>query len=83
MKSETKLLEAYEAQKAIYEAARSKRIQSRLQMIDDITTKITHLESRRQTLLDQNSKDKEFEDFESFRSRIQKQVEKANQVSKA
>lgn len=69
MKGNEALQKSYYKQKERFEAARSNRIQNRNVQIKQIQEKINSLTALQQKLELQNSEEKEFETFESFRSK--------------
>lgn len=81
MKSNDALQNSYEKQKEAFEVARNKRIRNREIQIEQINLKIQSLEAARIRLEIQNKEEREFESFDSFRlkaerqSRLQKQQE--------
>lgn len=71
MKGNEALQKSYYKQKEQFEAARSNRIQNRNVQIKQIQGKINSLTALQQKLELQNSEEKEFETFESFRSKAE------------
>lgn len=73
MKGQEALLKSYERQRKTFEEARSKRIANRTEQMKQIRTKIETLRSQYNELYQLNQNEKEFESFESFRTKSQLQ----------
>lgn len=73
MKGIDALQKSYNKQKEIFENARRTRVSNRVKQIEEIEEKISRLMSTKATLVKQNLSEEEFESFESFRLRAEKQ----------
>lgn len=73
MKGYEALQKSYQKQREQFEAARNKRIQNRNVQIGQIQEKINILLALQQKLDSQNYDEKDFESFESFRSKAEEQ----------
>jgi hypothetical protein len=73
MKGNDALQRSYEKQKTAFEISKNKRIKNREIQIEQINLKIQSLEAARAKLVLQNSEEKEFETFDSFRLKAEEQ----------
>lgn len=73
MKGYEALQNSYNKQKDLFETARETRIQNRNVQIQQIQEKINRLQTLQQKLVQQNLDEKEFESFDSFRSKAEEQ----------
>lgn len=73
MKGIVALQNAYLKQKKVFEEARNKRIKNREVQIEQIDSKIQSLKETRERLVRLNQEEGEFEEFNSFRLKAEKQ----------
>lgn len=73
MKGIVALQNAYLKQKEVFEEARNKRIKNREVQIEQIDSKIQSLKETRERLVQLNQEEGEFEEFNSFRLKAEKQ----------
>lgn len=80
MKKEEALRKSWNAQKEIYETARSTKIQRIVSEIEKLDEKIQKLSEQKKHLIESKQKleDKGFESFESFRKRSEAQSEESS-----
>lgn len=73
MKGFEALQKTYNKQKELFDVAKARRIQNRNVQIQQIQEKIESLKRLQQKLLFENQNEKDFESFEFFRSKAEKQ----------
>lgn len=82
MKGLESLTRSYNKQKDSFEDSKIKRVENRQKQIDKINQKISNLQKLRDELIKQNQNEKEFESFESFRSKSEKQFRLSKESKK-
>lgn len=73
MKKDDALLNAYNKQKEQFDEAKASRISNRKKQIEDIERKIVSLQATVKRLVQLNQEEREFENFDYFRLRAEKQ----------
>ena len=82
MKGLESLTRSYNKQKDSFEDSKKKRVENRQKQIDKINQKISNLQKLRDELIKQNKNEKEFESFESFRIKSEKQFRLSKESKK-
>lgn len=82
MKGNDALLNAYNKQKRQFDEAKASRISNRKKQIEDINKKIESLQATVNGLVQLNREEREFEDFDYFRLKAEKQSHQQKEQKK-